>query len=170
MAREAETAGREPSAGGTVSPVQMQSAASGHEAVEASESPSVLFGAFSGPSSGATAKASSGPGAPGGPAALLAITRSVGDVSCELSALQGRGCAPGLIPGQALLTGAPASPDPAARVAALTGEADAGNADTGHGVSTVVRLPVSPAPGPAPSGVSGGTATGSSGLAFSGFV
>jgi hypothetical protein len=110
-------------------------------------------------------------GEAGAGAAGIALLRRPGDLTCELSALVGR------MPSSCM--GGPGGPQPLstspmsliASADSLASENIAGSPpDGGHGSSAVVRLPVSPAPGPSPSGVSGGAAAGTSGLALSGFL
>jgi hypothetical protein len=161
-----------PSAGGPQDP-----GSGAHGALEAgAEVPSALVGPLAEPSTVGQSRERGqslalGGAAAGAPAAMV-LARRPGDLSCELSALEGRmppTCSAGLIGNQRLLSTSsigfggpsdPLGPD------AVTGAP----VDGGHGGSAVVRLPVSPAPGPAPSGVSGGSAAGTSGLALSGFL
>jgi hypothetical protein len=107
----------------------------------------------------------------GGGVAGTVVSRPAGDLTCEFSALQGRvgpNCRAGLIGATRLLA---TSPSGFAGIAAASMAADMDPpGEGGHGGSAVLRLPASPAPGPAPSGVSGGSSTGTSGLALSGFL
>jgi hypothetical protein len=103
----------------------------------------------------------------------IVVARPAGDLTCELSALQGRvgpNCGGGLIGSQHFFSTSPVG-FVAGAAASLAADGPSGPPpDGGHGGSAVLRLPVSPAPGPAPSGVSGGSATGATGLALSGFL
>ncbi|HEY4428912.1 MAG TPA: hypothetical protein VGN08_11975 [Solirubrobacteraceae bacterium] len=108
----------------------------------------------------------------GAAAAAVVLIGRPSKLSCELSALEGRmppTCGPGLVASERLLSSSPvgyASGSDSLEPGAATGAP----VDGGHGGSAVLRLPASPGPGPAPSGVSGGSAAGTSGLALSGFL
>jgi hypothetical protein len=121
---------------------------------------------------GETAAASAPARASGGVKGIV-VARPAGDLTCELSALQGRvgpNCSGGLIGFQRSVVSASPVAFVAGAAASLTANDPGGPPDGGHGGSAVLRLPVSPAPGPAPSGVSGGSATGATGLALTGFL
>jgi hypothetical protein len=111
-----------------------------------------------------------------GPASVGASTRMTvaqraRDLSCELSILGGRmtdNCTAGWSGTQRFLSASPTGfASAAASFAAATPGAPAGG---DHDRSAVGSPPISPAPGPAPSGASGASAMGASALALSGFL
>jgi outer membrane biosynthesis protein TonB len=121
---------------------------------------------------GAGIPPTSGPGgrAPRPPAAMTAARR-VAEMSCALSALDGRStdsCTAGLLGTQRVLSDTSTSfADAPLSLAAVAGPPAGG----GHGGGTPGgSTPVSPGPGPAPGGAAGGSAAGTSGLALAGFL
>jgi outer membrane biosynthesis protein TonB len=105
----------------------------------------------------------------GAPAGLTAAQRA-GVLNCELSAVgvgMTNNCTARWLGGQRVLPGSPMGIASAeASFAGATADPPAGG---GHGGSAVGNPPVSPGPGPAPSGASG-SPMGASGLALSGFL
>jgi hypothetical protein len=171
-------AGKEGATEGAVAPVAgapPDGAGPGHGATEvAPEASSGLALPTSAPTGGTgETTAASAPARASGGVKGIVVARPAGDLTCELSALQGRvgpNCGGGLIGSQHFFSTSPVG-FVAGAAASLAAEDPGGPPpDGGHGGSAVLRLPVSPAPSPAPSGVSGGSATGATGLALSGFL
>jgi hypothetical protein len=166
-------AGKEGAAEGSVAPVAgapQDGAGPSHGAVEVSTGTAGL--PTSAPTGGTgEAAAASAPARASGGVKGIVVSRPAGDLTCELSALQGRvgpNCGGGLIGSQHFFSTSPIG-FVAGAAGSLAADGPSGPPpDGGHGGSAVLRLPVSPAPGPAPSGVSGGSATGATGLALSG--
>jgi hypothetical protein len=111
-------------------------------------------------------------GGGGGPRGGMTATQRAGALSCELSALGGRttdNCTVGWLGEKRLPASATISFSPvdSSLAAAMTGGLPP---DGGHGGSAVGNAPVSPTPGPAPSGASGAAVGGASGVAPSAFL
>jgi hypothetical protein len=102
--------------------------------------------------------------------AAMTASQRAGDLSCELAALGGSttdNCAAGWLGGKRFLGADAASFDPTDDSLATTSGGPPGD---DRGGAAAGGAPISPAPGPAPSGASGAAVGGSSGVAPSAFL
>ncbi len=112
-------------------------------------------------------------GGNGGGTHAVTVAQRAGSLSCELSALGGRtidNCTVGWLGGKRFLSSNVSVAPVADGLAAAASSAGLSPPGGGHGGSAVGNAPVSPGPGPAPSGASGAAVGGASSVAPSAFL